>query len=439
MKCLICGKEYPTSRGFGGHITQAHKIKTKQYYDMYLRKTGDGFCKTCGKPTTFKNVVFGYFEHCLVCAHNTDQCKQKRKNTNLERYGVENVLSSSEIRSKAKKTMKAKYGQDEIFKTDHFKTEYKKNSLAKYGVEHPMQSKTARQRRKYYMYDDQLFDSSWELAIYIWHKNHNINIIREPCTFEYVGLDFKKHMYFPDFQINNQIIEVKGNQYLKENGKLKDEAKQICIDDHNVIIWSYNDVKPYISYCEELFNDKYWYKAFRYNTNYTPSHCKHTTLINTPVKCRICNKEFQNGKYLSAHLKFQEHITGKDYYDNYLKKPDEGICIVCGKPTKYINFTRGYTQTCSQECNNNPLSNKGKNISKTKQTFTEEQKQQIREKRENTCLEKYGVKSNLQFPESIEKSHSKETRQKANETRQKHLKERKEREVMLNVNGKRFN
>ena len=111
--------------------------------------------------------------------------------------------------------------------------------------------------------------------------------------------------------------------------------------------------------------------------------------------CKICGKEFKNGKFLSAHLKFEEHIKGQTYYDTYLKKPDEGTCIVCGKPTKYINFTRGYTQTCSQECNNNPLSNKGKNVSKTKQAFTEEQKQQINTKRENTCLERYGVKSNL--------------------------------------------
>lgn len=27
--------------------------------------------------------------------------------------------------------------------------------------------------------------------------------------------------------------------------------------------------------------------------------------------CKICGKEFENGKFLSAHLKFEEHITGK--------------------------------------------------------------------------------------------------------------------------------
>lgn len=145
------------------------------------------------------------------------------------------------------------------------------------------------------------------------------------------------------------------------------------------------------------------------------------------MKCEICGKEFINGRFLSAHLKFEEHITGQDYYDTYLKKSDEGICIVCGKPTKYINFTRGYTKTCSQECNNNPINNKGKNISKTKQQYTEQKKNEIREKRIKTCFEKYGYKTNLSVKPSksgltaIEASHTKEARQKAIETHKQHM------------------
>lgn len=135
------------------------------------------------------------------------------------------------------------------------------------------------------------------------------------------------------------------------------------------------------------------------------------------MKCLICGKEFENGKFLSAHLKFEEHITGKDYYDTYIKKPEEGICIVCGKPTKYINFTRGYTKTCSQECNNSPLSNKGKNVSKTKQLYTTQQKEEIKQKRIHTCLDRYGVTSNLVFANS----HSKESRIKASNTHKQHI------------------
>lgn len=142
--------------------------------------------------------------------------------------------------------------------------------------------------------------------------------------------------------------------------------------------------------------------------------------------CKICGREFENGKFLSAHLKFEEHIKGQTYYDTYLKKPNEGICIVCGKPTKYINFTRGYTITCSQECNNSPLSNKGKNVSKAKQQYTEQKKNEIREKRRNTCFKRYGYKTNLLSESSksgltaVEASHTKEARQKAVATYKQH-------------------
>ena len=132
--------------------------------------------------------------------------------------------------------------------------------------------------------------------------------------------------------------------------------------------------------------------------------------------CQICNQPFQNGNYLFAHLRFEEYIKGQDYYDKYFKKPNEGICIVCGKPTKYINFTKGDTITCSQKCNNSSLSNKGKNISKTKQQYTDDKKKEIKNKRENTCIQKYGVKTNLLLEETLMKSHSKETRQKASLT-----------------------
>lgn len=420
VKCEICGQEFTTYKGLGGHIVQKHEISTQKYYDTYSKQDGDGFCKTCGKPTHFKSVNIGYAQYCLKCSHNTEECKQKRETTNLIRYGSKQVLSVSKIRDKAKFIMKEKYGNEEIFATEHFQQKHIENSRKKYGTDYPIQNKEVYKRNKnrYYQYEDLIFDSSWELAVYIWYKDNNLDIQREPCQFDYIGIDGKKHKYFPDFLINGQIIEIKGTQYLDENGKLKDTAKQKCVEDNNVVIWSYNEVKPYIQYCKELFNDKYWYKTFKYNTNYKPSHCKHTKLIETPIKCLICNQIFQNGNYLSAHLKFIEHINSKDYYDTYLKKENEEFCVVCGKPTKYLNFTKGYQICCSRKC---ASIEKGVKISNTKQSFTEEHKQEIKEKRENTCLEKYGVTSNLATIENIEKSHSKEVRQKAKETHKKHI------------------
>ena len=42
--------------------------------------------------------------------------------------------------------------------------------------------------------------------------------------------------------------------------------------------------------------------------------------------------------------------TSKEYYDKFLKKPDDGICQVCGRPTVFSGFANGYRKTCSDEC-----------------------------------------------------------------------------------------
>lgn len=372
MKCEICGKECESNIGFGGHIKQVHKINTKDYYDSYLKQKDEGMC-TCGKETKFVNVVVGYRKHCsLKCAHNDEESKIKRRKTNLERYGTENVLSSEKIRNKLHQTMLEKYGSTEIFSTTHFKEKHKKNSIKKYKVAHPMQNKDVYAKnaksRKHYKYNDVYFDSSWELAFWVYCLDNNIKIEREPLKIKYIDENNKQHYYYPDFRINNlQIIEIKGDQYLDIDGKLLDKSKQKCIEENNIEIWNYNKVKPYLDYCENKFQDTRWYVVY-YNkeskAEHKPSKHKSKDLIK-PIECKICHKIFQNGNYLSAHLKFEEYITSKEYYDIYLKKPNEGFCEVCHKPTNYIGLERGYQVCCSRQC---AAKEKGIKISTTKQS-----------------------------------------------------------------------
>lgn len=62
--------------------------------------------------------------------------------------------------------------------------------------------------------------------------------------------------------------------------------------------------------------------------------------------CKICGKELKTMHHLQKH-----NISAKDYYEKYLKKDDEGICLYCGKQTKYISLLQGYRQFCSCKCN----------------------------------------------------------------------------------------
>ncbi len=81
-------------------------------------------------------------------------------------------------------------------------------------------------------------------------------------------------------------------------------------------------------------------------------------------KCLICNSNFDTIKKLSNHLRFKEKIQVKKYYDAYLKKPNEGICV-CGKPTKFSCLEEGYKHHCSYKC-----SNSDKEVQKKQQETT---------------------------------------------------------------------
>lgn len=118
-------------------------------------------------------------------------------------------------------------------------------------------------RPKKYEVDGLLFDSSYELCFYLKHKNENI--IREPCCFEYT-YNNESHLCFPDFSLNGELIEIKGEQFLKEGRwinpycrSLDDvyEAKRQCLINHNVKIFYYNDIKDCVDYVISNYGENY--------------------------------------------------------------------------------------------------------------------------------------------------------------------------------------
>lgn len=99
-KCEICGNR---TDYLGIHITQAHKMDCKDYYDKYLRKPGEGICPTCGKETKFRGITKGgYLTHCSYsCAQNDKEVWKKKEETSMREHGVLHYRNSE----KARKTL----------------------------------------------------------------------------------------------------------------------------------------------------------------------------------------------------------------------------------------------------------------------------------------------------------------------------------------------
>lgn len=305
-KCLTCGKETPflsISKGY-----QKHCSATCSNSDLNVQnKMKKTWAKNYGKD--------------IINPSQVKEIKLKKEQTTFQHYGVKNPAQSKEVRDKMQQTsferygyraynhkkgeetmlirygvnspMKSKVFLDKAIQTcyNHFGVNYpqqskevqaksKQTCITKYGVETNLQVLEVRQKcRKHYLYDNVFFDSSWELAFYIWFKDANITILREPIRLKYLDKHGKSHYYYPDFQLeddrfedNHVLIEIKGDHMLNDQMQLIDpKTKEIdyektqCMIDNHVYIMTFKDCEPFIKYCQEKFNDKKWYKQFIYH------------------------------------------------------------------------------------------------------------------------------------------------------------------------------
>lgn len=116
MICLICNKEIGL-KGFSTHIKQ-HNMSSKEYYDKFLKSENEGYCVICSKPTKYHGISIGYSSHCSnYCSQIDPITKNKIKNTCLIKYGVENPYQSEEVKQKIKQTNEQRYGEDSYLKT----------------------------------------------------------------------------------------------------------------------------------------------------------------------------------------------------------------------------------------------------------------------------------------------------------------------------------
>jgi len=69
------------------------------------------------------------------------------------------------------------------------------------------------------------------------------------------------------------------------------------------------------------------------------------------LSCKICGILKENPAKLSKHIQINhKDIKTKDYYDIYLLKKDDDLCLICKSPTKYQNINLGYKKYCGHSC-----------------------------------------------------------------------------------------
>ena len=236
-------------------------------YGVYFALQSEEIKKKC-RQTSLRNYGVEY-------AIQSDEIKQKIKETNLKKYGYEYSSQSPIIRKKFIETLIKRYGVDNPQKSFEIKEKTKRTNIKRYGFENPMQNhKIFIKTLNRYSYDGMRFDSSWELAYYIWLKDNNIEFEYQPnICFNYT-VHGKIHKYYPDFKCGNKVIEIKGNHFFDENGIMrcpytkdvdrneKYRIKQKCMEENDIELMKEIDIKPYLDYIENKYGKNYL-KSFK--------------------------------------------------------------------------------------------------------------------------------------------------------------------------------
>lgn len=262
----------------------------ENYKEIINQKRKNTFAE---KPKSFwKEKEQKQIKTCLAKYGTTNpgaakQAREKAKQTSLKKYGVEYFSQNKYYQKERKFLCLQKYGVDCTLKLDSVKRKRIDTLNQKYGVSSPLKNREIENKRentlkqKYgkvrtpsynYIYDDQIFDSSWELAVWIYCKDNDIAVEREPCTFEYV-FDNKIHKYIPDFKIDNKLVELKGSQFF-ENEKMINpfdrtqddfyEAKYRCALSNHVVFWGYKEIKIMLDYVRNRYGENFL-KSFKKN------------------------------------------------------------------------------------------------------------------------------------------------------------------------------
>jgi hypothetical protein len=267
--CKICFKEFKNLKALSSHFNSKHKLSSNEYYDVFLLKEGEGKCKICENPTSFRNLNKGYLDNCSIeCRDknesinkgywkgkkqtedtikkrikNTNQVlkEQKRKETTLKKFNVDNPSKNSEISNKISLALKGR----KIKRTNEWQkniiTAKKKNGTIKHSQETKEKITNSLNifhqknidREKYITnssntkhltgwYKKLHFRSSLELSFLI--NNQNVNF--ESCENKLYGIvyiiDGKSKIYYPDFTDGQFIYEIKPYSLLNyKNNNLK--------------------------------------------------------------------------------------------------------------------------------------------------------------------------------------------------------------------------
>ena len=282
-ECKYCGNSFNTKQSLAGHIGHC---------EMNPEATTIFVCKHCGESIRGKLQLSRHENH---CSNNAEHKEYPKIGLTRKPSNIENVLSNCSFCGKVCKNILSLRSHERLCSANpnrqksnieltkdtrvswnKGKTKETDERVARNGLmvkefysTHPgsfagkhhsadtiatlskistdsWHSDANRHVRSHSgWYDGIYFMSTWELAYYIYMKNHGHNIKRCDQRFQY-EYEGKYHYYYPDFIVDGRIVETKGFE------TSLDRIKYQAVPD--LIVVKEAEIEPMIEYVKSTYD-----------------------------------------------------------------------------------------------------------------------------------------------------------------------------------------
>jgi len=150
IEIIVYNKELSHYKKFFQNLKSGDKI----IIDIYMLKSQskkeiDVQCDICGKDKIIDYCTYRKITNEFKDKYYCKKCKWiKTKETNLKRYGSENVFQNEKIKNKIKETNIEKYGVEYPIQNEEIKQKRKETELERYGFVHHLKNKDILNKQK---------------------------------------------------------------------------------------------------------------------------------------------------------------------------------------------------------------------------------------------------------------------------------------------------
>lgn len=275
--CERCGREHDGSYGSGRFCSKS--CATKNSSEVYKRQSEHyqiirnisiletRICPKCGKAFTIdkKKTNKRFCSRKCSNSHKVTEAHREKLKKSIHNHLVSLGKRSGEYDNYSK-TIKTYQKVCEFCGTPFITKNEKQRGCSKHcsakigGITRAIKGtnkgggynkNSSRQYSGYY--DNIWFDSRWELAFYIYHKDNHRNIKRCELEFPYLNKKVnRQHKYHPDFIMDDIIYEIKGRW--RQNMDQKINAVKDA--GYDIVVISYKEINKYLDYCYTKYNTK---------------------------------------------------------------------------------------------------------------------------------------------------------------------------------------